>query len=198
MEVINNAEKVDYDAMAKRVFEKGIEIVGGIRKLVEYRNLTWLPSLAEAAYVIVLSNETTKTIKEIAEYVGITEQTVKQILRADPEAVKKYLEGEIEKVDYHKAGGIAKLAYEEVKNEGGIYISEKEMESLGVEWAIKVLERIRGTDFPVQKSVILEKLSGIAIKGVPIEKIAEKLPDTIKTSAELLHLIKVALQEENA
>ena len=72
------------------------------------------------------------------------------------------------------------------------------MEGLGVEWAIKVLERIRGTDFPAKKSMILEKLGGIAIKNVPIEKIVEKLPDTIKTSAELLHLIKVALQEENA
>jgi probable regulatory domain-containing protein len=198
MEVINNAEKIDYDAMAKRVFEKGIEIVGGIRKLVEYRNLTWLPSLAEAAYVIVLSNETTKTTKEIAEYVGITEQTVKQILRADPEAVKKYLEGEIEKVDYHKAGGIAKLAYEEVKNESGIFISEKEMESLGVEWAIKVLERIRGIKFPADKQLIYERLKNVAIKGIPFEKIVEKLPDTIKTSAELLHLIKSATETQSA
>jgi probable regulatory domain-containing protein len=198
MEVINNAEKIDYDAMAKRVFEKGIEIVGGIRKLVEYRNLTWLPSLAEAAYVIVLSNETTKTTKEIAEYVGITEQTVKQILRADPEAVKKYLEGEIEKVDYHKAGGIAKLAYEEVKNESGIFISEKEMESLGVEWAIKVLERIRGIKFPADKQLIYERLKNVAIKGIPFKKIVEKLPDTIKTSAELLHLIKSATETQSA
>ena len=98
MEIIDKPTSyMDYDYLAKRVFEEGIEIVGGIKKLVEYRNLTWLPSLAEAAYVVVLSNETTKTIKEIAEFLGITEQTVKQIMRADPEAVKKYLEGEIEK-----------------------------------------------------------------------------------------------------
>ena len=79
------------------MFEKGIEIVGGIRKLVEHRNLTWLPSIAEVAYVIVLSNQTTKTTKEIAEYVGITEQTVKQILRADPEAVKNTLKAKLKK-----------------------------------------------------------------------------------------------------
>ncbi len=194
MEIINKPTSyVDYDFLAKRVFEEGIEIVGGIKKLVEYRNLTWLPSLAEAAYVIVLSNETTKTIKEIAEYLGITEQTVKQIMRADPEAVKKYLEGEIDKVDYHKAGGIAKLAYEKVKNEGGIYIKREEMESLGVEWAIKVLERVRGVHFPMEKEEFLQRLSEIVINGKPIEEIAEKMNFPVKSPAVLLHEIKINL-----
>ncbi len=194
MEIINEPTSyVNYDYLAKRVFEEGIEIVGGIKKLVEYRNLTWLPSLAEAAYVIVLSNETTKTIKEIAEFLGITEQTVKQIMRADPEAIKKYLEGELEKVDYHKAGGIAKLAYEKVKKEGGIFIKQEEMESLGVEWAIKVLERIRGANFPMDKEEFLKKLSGISIKGHPISEIAEKIHFPVKSPAQLLHEIKINL-----
>ncbi|MCD6427427.1 MAG: hypothetical protein J7L03_04975 [Caldisericaceae bacterium] len=194
MEIIDKPTSyMDYDYLAKRVFEEGIEIVGGIKKLVEYRNLTWLPSLAEAAYVVVLSNETTKTIKEIAEFLGITEQTVKQIMRADPEAVKKYLEGEIEKVDYHKAGGIAKLAYEKVKNEGGIFIKREEMESLGVEWAIKVLERIRGADFPLNKEEFLTRLTGVSIKGKPVSEIAEKIQFPVKSPAELLHQIKINL-----
>ncbi len=194
MEIINQPTSyVDYDFLAKRVFEEGIEILGGIRKLVEYRNLTWLPSLAEASYVIVLSNETTKTTKEIAEFLGITEQTVKQILRADPEAVKKYLEGEIEKVDYHKAGGIAKLAYEKVKSEGGIYISKEEMESLGVEWAIKVLEKIRGVDFPIDRNLFLERMTGVLIKGKPAHEIANKINFPVKSPAELLHEIKINL-----
>jgi len=191
MEIISTPiTKEDVDMIAERVFNESIKLLGGLRKLIEYRNLTWLPSLAEASYVIVLKEELFKTQYEIAEELGITEQTVKKILQADEELVEKYLKGELEKVDEHKAGGIAKLAYKKVKNEKGIFIKEEEMEVLGVEWAIKVLIRLRGVDFPVKKEDLKEKLKGIIIKGKPVEEILEKMEFPLKTPAEVLHEIK--------
>ncbi len=191
MEIISTPiTKEDVDMIAERVFNESIKLLGGLRKLIEYRNLTWLPSLAEASYVIVLKEELFKTQYEIAEELGITEQTVKKILQADEELVEKYLKGELEKVDEHKAGGIAKLAYKKVKNEKGIFIKEEEMEVLGVEWAIKVLIRLRGVDFPVKKEDLEEKLKGIIIKGKPVEEILEKMEFPLKTPAEVLHEIK--------
>ncbi len=191
MEIISTPiTKEDVDMIAERVFNESIKLLGGLRKLIEYRNLTWLPSLAEASYVIVLKEELFKTQYEIAEELGITEQTVKKILQADEELVEKYLKGELEKVDEHKAGGIAKLAYKKVKNEKGIFIKEEEMEVLGVEWAIKVLIRLRGVDFPVKKEDLEKKLKGIIIKGKPVEEILEKMEFPLKTPAEVLHEIK--------
>ncbi len=191
MEIIDKPiSNVDYDYLAERIFEESIRILGGLKNLINYRNLTWLPSLAEAAYAIVLKEKAMKTYKEIAEYLGVTEQTVKKIFQADPEAVKKYLEGEIDKVDYHKAGGIAKLAYERVKDENGVFVKEEEMEVLGVEWAVKVLQRIRGTDFPVNKETLANKLSGIVIKNIRISEILEKLKYPIASPKDLLHEIR--------
>ena len=119
MEVIAKPKGGDIDKMAEKVFFESIRQLGGLKKLIEYRNLTWLPSLAEAAYVIILKNEAMKTYKEIAQELGITEQTVKNIATADEEEVIKYIEGEIEeRPKEHIAGGLAKLAYKKLKEEG--------------------------------------------------------------------------------
>ncbi len=194
MEVITRPiTDTNIDLLAERVFEESIKLLGGLRKLIDYRNLTWLPSLAEASYVIVLKEELLKTHFEIAEELGITEQTVKKILQADEEIILKYLKGEIDKVDIHKAGGIAKLAYKKVKEEKGIFIKEEELEVLGVEWAIKVLTRLRGVDFPLSKEDLKEKLKGLIIKNIPIDKIIEKMEFPVKTPAEVLHKIKTAI-----
>ena len=115
----SKAKGGDIDKMAEKVFFESIRQLGGLKKLIEYRNLTWLPSLAEAAYVVVLKNEAMKTYKEIAQELGITEQTVKNIATADEEEVIKYIEGEIEeRPKEHIAGGLAKLAYKKLKEEG--------------------------------------------------------------------------------
>ncbi|RLJ00227.1 MAG: regulatory domain protein [Candidatus Aenigmatarchaeota archaeon] len=118
MEVIDKPRAKNTDKLAEELFIRSLKILGGLKKLVEYRNLTWLPSLAEAAYVVVLRNEALKGYQEIARELGITEQTVKNIINADEEKVMEYLEGELEeKPSEHIAGGIVKYAYKKMKEE---------------------------------------------------------------------------------
>ena len=201
MEVIAKPKGGNIDKMAEKVFFESIKLLGGLKKLIEYRNLTWLPSLAEAAYVIVLKNEALKTYKEIAKELGITEQTAKNIATADEQEVKKYIEGELEeRPKEHIAGGIAKLAYKKLKEEGRldeeeVEIKHDEIEVLGIDWAVHVLTRIKGLDFPVEKNQLMERLKGLVIKGKKAEEILEKLEYPIKSPAELLHKIKVHLEE---
>lgn len=114
MEVIKKKTK-GIDTLAEKVFLEAISIAGGLRTLLQYRNLTWLPSLAEAAYVIVLKEEGQKTSAEIAKELGITQQTVRNILSAKEEKVEKFLKGAKEDISEHIAGGLAKLAYRRLK-----------------------------------------------------------------------------------
>ncbi len=202
MEVIAKPKGGDIDKMAEKVFWEGIKLLGGLKKLVEYRNLTWLPSLAEAAYVIVLKNETFKTYREIAETLGITEQTAKNIASADEEEIKKYLEGEIEeRPKEHVAGGIAKLAYKKLKEEGRleeeeVEIRQDEIDALEIAWAVITLSKVRGLDFPADKESLKERLKGIVVKEkgkeFKMEELLEKIDYPVKTPAELLHKIKEA------
>ncbi len=200
MEVISAPVKEgNIDEIVERIFHESLRILGGLKKLVEYRNLTWLPSLAEAAYVIALKNEAIKTNREIAEYLGITEQTVKKILSADENKVMEYLRGEGEKEKEHIAGGLAKLAYKAIKENRDnlkerIEIMEESAKSLGVEWAVHVLKSIKGLDFPASKDALMERLKGYRIMGKPIEGILEKLEYPVESPAELLHKIRVNLQ----
>ncbi len=199
MEVITRPRGGDIDRMAEKVFLESIKLLGGLKKLVEYRNLTWLPSLAEASYVVILKNEAFKTYREIAEILGITEQTAKNIATADEEEVKRYIEGELEeRPREHIAGGIAKLAYKKLKEEGRFETEEvemrrEEMEVLGVDWAVHVLARIKGLDFPVEREKLEERLRGMVIKDRRIEDILSELEYPIKSPADLLHKIKVHL-----
>lgn len=193
MEIITRAKGGDVDEMAEKVFMESIRILGGLKKLVEYRNLTWLPSLAEASYVIVLKNETIKTYKEIAEILGITEQTAKNVATADEEKVKSYIMEGGEKPKEHIAGGIAKLAYKKLKKSGElekIEIKEEEIKALGIDWAIHVLIAIKGLDFPVEKEKLLERLKGMKIMEKSMEEILEEIEYPVKSPAELLHKIK--------
>ncbi len=197
MEVITKPVSTSIDEMAEQVFTESIALLGGLRKLVEYRNLTWLPSLAEAAYVVVLRNEAMKSYAEIARELGITEQTVRNIATAKEERVKAYLAGEVEKPDEHIAGGLAKLAYQKLKREERlgeeVRLAQREAEVLGIDWAVHVLARIKGLDFPVEKEQLASRLGGLVIKGRQVEEILEKLEYPIKTPAELLHRIREQL-----
>ena len=202
MEIIARPKGGNIDKMAEKVFWEAIRMLGGLKKLVEFRNLTWLPSLAEAAYVVVLKNEALKTYREIAEFLGITEQTVKNIATADEEEIKKYLEGELEeRPKEHIAGGIAKLAYKNLKeqdklDEEEVEIKQDEIEALEIAWAVLTLSRIKGVDFPADKETLKERLEGIVVKEkgkeFKIEELLEKIEYPVKSPAELLHKIKLA------
>ena len=194
-------KEVDIDALATRVFLKGLEILGGPKKLIEYRNLTWLPSLMSAAYSVVLFNEAGKTEDEIAEFLGLTKNTVRNILRANPEAVKKKLEEEVkdEETRVHTAGAIAKLAYQEIK-EGRDYLTifaeylkdlSDKSQAFEVQWPVEVLVKIKGTDFPVKSAEELkEKLTGVKVGEKEVVEILEQLDYPIENPAELLHKIR--------
>ncbi|WP_456342454.1 bacterio-opsin activator [Thermovibrio sp.] len=210
-------QEVDYDALALRVFLKALELIGGPRMLFEYRNLTWVPSLMEAAYAVVLKNEAMKTDDEIAEFIGITKQTVRNMLSADPELVMMKLKGELEskEVKVHTAGGLAKLAYEEVKK-GNDYISfvasvcedyvKKHMETaetcpdVGLVWPVYVLKAIKGFDFPVdesKKEELKKRLEGIKVKEVPATELLEEISFPIKSPADLLHKLAEAVKSRS-
>jgi len=194
-------QQYDIDTIAIRVFLKALEIIGGPRKLIELRNLTWITSLMEAAYAVVLADQSLKTEDEIAKFLGLTRQTVRNILRADPELVMQKLEGELQEKTprAHTAGGLAKLAHKEIK-EGRdylnffIYALESASESLGIYWPIEVLRKIKGIDFPVGKEELAERLRGLSIKNVPSEEILEKLDYPVKSPSDLLHKIRKSLE----
>ncbi|HIO41684.1 MAG TPA: bacterio-opsin activator, partial [Aquifex sp.] len=183
-----------------------IDIIGGLQKLAEYRTLTWLPSLARAAFVIVLREDYLKTEDEIAEYLGISKNTVRQILRADPQLALYKIQHmdelspeERKQLKVHTAGGIAKIAYKLVKEgeEPKIfeYYCAVTTEALEVPWAYLLLKKIKGTHFPVKSpEELLEKVKGLTIKGVPAEEIIKNIEYPIRNPAELLHKVKLYLK----
>jgi len=201
MEVLR-PQKVNYEEAAMRVFMESINLLGGLKRIIQFRNLTWVPSLAEAAYVIVLKNEGMKGNKEIAAELGITEETVRKVLRAKSEEVEHYIKGEKEEIDEHIAGGIAKLAYEKLKREGKLEfaaeIGEAEARELelafdvDIFWALRVMQAIKGLKFPVGREELAERVSGIEIRGVPIVELLNEISFPVRTPAELLHKLKEA------
>lgn len=212
-------KEVDYDALALRVFLKALELIGGPRALFEYRNLTWVPSLMEASYAVVLKNEALKTDDEIAEFIGITKQTVRNMLSADPELVMAKLQGELEskEIKVHTAGGLAKKAYEEVKkgNDYVIFIAsvcedyvKKPMEAvesgqpvatcpdIGLVWPVYVLKAIKGLHFPIEESgkeELKNRLKDIKIKDSLAGDLIEKIEFPVKSPADLLHKLAEAV-----
>jgi probable regulatory domain-containing protein len=206
IEINKPVEEKDLENLVTRVFLKAIDIIGGLSKLAEYRTLTWLPSLARASFVIVLREEYLKTEDEIAQFVGISRQTVRQILRADPQLalykiqhMEELSPEERKQLKVHTAGGLAKIAYKLIKEgqEPKIfeYYCTITTQALEVPWAYLLLKRIKGTHFPVEKpNELLEKVKGIEIKGIPAEEIIKNLDYPIKNPAELLHKIKLYLK----
>jgi len=198
----------DYDVkyMAERVFFKSIDLVGGLDRLANYRTLTWLPSLARAAFVIVLREEYLKTEEEIAKFVGISTSTVKQILRADPNAaiykIRHLEDSEKKELKVHTAGGIAKLAYKSVKNgedsqtmmEYCRAISQEAVAQCDTPWAYLVLKNIKGLKYPLtEPQPLIQRLKNLEIKGVDAKEIVHHLHYPIKNPAELLKEIKEQL-----
>lgn len=207
---ITTASEVEIEHLINRIFFKAIDLLGGLEKLAEFRTLTWLPSLARAAIVVVLKEEYMKTDEEIAQKVGLTKNTVRNILKADPEialqkikSIEELLSEEAKELKVHTAGGIAKLAYKEIKlgHEAQTLlhycsiVAEDIVKTLEIPWAYLVLRKSKGLKYPVTEPKILkEKLEGILIRGIPIEEIIENLLYPIKNPATLLREIKEYLQ----
>jgi len=201
----------DLERLVERVSLKAIDLLGGLSKLSEFRTLTWLPSLARASYVVVLKEEYIKPEEEIAAKVGLTKNTVKNILRADPtlamEKIKKLEEltkEESKEMKVHTAGGIAKLAYKFVKDGQDAQslvhycslIAQDIVRDLDVPWAYLVLKNTKGIKYPITDgNVLQEKLKDVKIKNINIEEIIKLIHYPIKTPAALIHEIKQALHD---
>ncbi len=111
-------QPVDLDHRALQVFLKAIELAGGPRGLIEHKRLTWLPSLMEAAYAVVLAAEHHRSVDEIARFLGLSTAATRNLLRASPKAIKERLEQEEpSERTMHIAGGLARLAYETLQRE---------------------------------------------------------------------------------
>ncbi|OAG28345.1 bacterio-opsin activator [Thermodesulfatator autotrophicus] len=195
-------KEFDVDAMAIRVFLKALEIIGGPRKLIEYRNLTWITSLMEASYAIVLAEEAFKTEDDIAEFLGLTRQTVRNILRAEPELVLKKLEGELQEKTprAHTAGGLAKLAYKEIKEgrDALVFFSAVLQESarvLGVGWPAEILVRIKGLSWPADPEEVASRLAGLVVEGKALDALVREHEGPIEHPRVLLHYLAQKLKE---
>jgi len=186
----------EIDRMAEKVFMESIRIAGGLRQVISFRNLTWVPSLAAASYAVVLKEVFLYTTEKIAEFLGLSTSTVRTILSADPAKIEEFLEGKLERVDEHKAGGLAKLAFQRLKERGELStvevsreaIEEMERELPDFAWPILVLHYIRGLRFPAKREEVAERLKGkgITVRGKPIEELLPKLPEEISSPAHLL------------
>ncbi len=213
-ELMVKASEKELENLATRVFLKSLDLLGSLSKLVEYRTLTWLPSLARASFVVVLKEEYLKTEDEIAETVGLTKNTVRNILRADPQLgmykiqhLDELTEEERKQLKVHTAGSIAKLAYKLVKEGQEAQVLLELSAATGaqvaqvceVPWAYAVLKKSKGIHYPIESPADLkDRLSGISIKGIDGAEIVEKLTYPIRTPAHLLHEIKEYIQIRGA
>jgi len=208
MEVIEpKLANEEVDKLANKVFMKAIEMLGGLRKIVELRHLTWVPSLAEASLVVVLKREALKTNSEIAKELGISEATVKNILAAKEADAEKLLSEELHEevsIESHVAGALAKLAYRKLVESGELReeaISETEAKhieeafDLELFWALRVLKAVKGIKFPASIRELEERIGDIKIKNTPIRELLSKISPPIRTPAELLHKLKEATEE---
>lgn len=208
LEINVNDNEIKY--LAERVFFKSIDLLGGLDKLAQYRTLTWLPSIARAAFAIVLREEYIKTEDYIAEYIGLSRNTVRQILRADPNLaiykikhIDELTTEEKKELRVHTAGGIAKLAYKLIKEgedsqtvmEYCRFISQEAVAQCEAPWAYLVLKNIKGIKYPVtEANTLKEKLKNIEIKGLNAEEVLQNIHFPIKNPAMLLKEIKEYLQ----
>ncbi len=203
MVVVNQEiREVTADALAMRIFLKALELAGGPQKLIEYRNLTWIPSLLQAAYAIVLSREFNKTADEIAQTLGVSTQTVRNILHASAEKVQEKLSAELNarEVKVHTAAGLAQWAYQEIQagNESVHFLEstfQQVSDLLDIAWPLEVLRRLRGKKFPLQREELRDLLNDVVIEGKRFEELADKLPESISSPAHLLKQLRQGLRK---
>jgi predicted transcriptional regulator len=67
---------------------------------------------------------------------------------------------------------------------------------VGISWAAEVLKKLKGTDFPVGKKELKEKLKGVYWRGIPIEVLLDHMEkEELETPAELLHCLAEAAKK---
>ena len=207
--MVQEIKPVEYnvEALQLRTFLKAIEIVGGLEQLAKYRTLTWLPSLARAVMAIIYKEKFNRTEEEIAQLLGLTKQTVRNMLRANPEEALKKLEemkmDELSEEDrrelkVHLAGGLAKIAFKEVEEDRdshdlAIEFLMRAAEIYEIPWGYQVLKALKGSDFPVSSAEQLtDRLKGVLVHGVPVEELLPQLPYPLRSPAELLRALREA------
>jgi probable regulatory domain-containing protein len=199
-------DRDELESIVARVFFKGLDLLGGLNNLAEYRALTWLASLARASFVVVLKEEYMKTDEEIAEIVGMAKNSIRNILRADVQAamykiqrIDELTAKEKSDLKVHTAGGLAKLAYKFVKegkeahmlSEYWIRAGVKIAQICNIPWVQKILNGIKGIRFPIEgPDVIIEKLKNISINNISIEEAVSKLSYPVNSPEELLCKVK--------
>ncbi len=63
-------------------------------------------------------------------------------------------------------------------------------------WTAEVLKRLHGVSYPITKETLKEKLAGLTIKGVPVEKVIDEIEvDTFETPRDVLHYIAEAVHK---
>jgi probable regulatory domain-containing protein len=190
------------ETLTLRVFLKSLELLGGTHKLVKTRATGWLSSLLLASYTVVLREEHLKSEQEIAQRLGITLQTVKNILRSEPMVgnLEEVFKSEGKELNIHTAGGIAKLAYRLVKDQKDhtglcLELSKRTAEALDIAWAKILLRRLEEQDFPVTSAQpIKEKLGKVWLSGRSAQEVLEELDYPIHTPIELIEKIKENLR----
>ncbi|MFN7064612.1 MAG: bacterio-opsin activator [Aquificaceae bacterium] len=197
------AIEVGMEPLVLRTFLKAIHMLYGFSN---YKIFAWLPSIARAVYCVVLREEYLRTEEEIAQRVGLTLQTVRNILRADPNMVLEKLNNleafveEERELKVHTAGGIAKLAYKLVKEgheEPKVFLlyCERTAYALDIPWAYMTLRRLKDVNFPIKSPEdILDKLDNIYIKGRTAKEVLKEIDYPIKNPAELLYKIRENLK----
>ena len=189
------------DERVLKMLIEALRILGGPKKIILFRNLTWITSFLRASYALILK-DAGYTYDAIAEELGITKATVQRMMSADPNIVLKKIQGELtgEEIDEHIAGGLAKLAYKAMKTrviEEEIKSVSETAEVFGVEWAVKTLELIKGLDFPVDKETLQERLRDVYIFNIPAKEILEELSYPIESPAKLVKGISEVLRKRN-
>lgn len=109
------------DQHAMQVFLKSLEMLGGMRTLVENGQLEWLPQLVESSYALVMVNEQRKSVDEIADFLGVTKGDVTGMIEAPTQAATVRMKTaplDEPHLDY-AAAGVAKSAYQVLRKELG-------------------------------------------------------------------------------
>ncbi|ABM80080.1 DUF2795 domain-containing protein [Hyperthermus butylicus] len=66
----------------------------------------------------------------------------------------------------------------------------------GINWAVEVLKRIKGLEFPVTKDKLAERLRDLAWHGINMDKILAEIDrESFASPAELLHSLSEAIRK---